>query len=107
MKKVKLIILVLVTMFAIVGCSNDEDGNDNTDVDVNNNANNNQQEENDDQDGANESNANNGEMKLGETGSIDDGIYQYEITPKSVELFTERNEIGRASCRGKSKGLGG
>jgi|SRR5690625_1663614 len=93
MKKVKLIILVLVTMFAIVGCSNDEDGNDNTDVDVNNNANNNQQEENDDQDGANESNANNGEMKLGETGSIDDGIYQYEITPKSVELFTERNGI--------------
>lgn len=93
MKNVKLFILVLVAMFAIIGCSNDKDGNDNTDGDVNNNANNNQQVENNDQDGANESNANSGEMKLGETGFVDDGISQYEITPKSVEIFTERNGI--------------
>ena len=93
MKSVKLFILVLVAMFAIIGCSNDKDGNDNIDGDVNNNANNNQQVENNDQDGANESNANSGEMKLGETGFVDDGISQYEITPKSVEIFTERNGI--------------
>lgn len=93
MKNVKLFILVLVAMFAIIGCSNDKDGNVNTDGDVNNNANNNQQVENNDQDGANESNANSGEMKLGETGFVDDGISQYEITPKSVEIFTERNGI--------------
>lgn len=93
MKNVKLFILVLVAMFAIIGCSNDKDGNDNIDGDVNNNANNNQQVENNDQDGANESNANSGEMKLGETGFVDDGISQYEITPKSVEIFTERNGI--------------
>jgi len=91
MKKVKLFILVLVAMVAIVGCSNDKDGNDNTDGDVNNNANNNQQIENNDQDDANESQANSGEMKLGETAFVDDGINQYEITPKSVEIFTERN----------------
>lgn len=93
MKNVKLFILVLVAMFAIIGCSNDKDGNVNTDGDVNNNANNNQQVENNDQDGANESNANSGEMKLGETGFVDDGISKYEITPKSVEIFTERNGI--------------
>src|SRR5690625_512585 len=93
MKSVKLFILVLVDMFEIIGCTNDKDGNDNIDGDVNNNANNNQQVENNDQDGANESNANSGEMKLGETGFVDDGISQYEITPKSVEIFTERNGI--------------
>src|SRR5690625_1153146 len=107
MKNVKLFILVFVAMVAIIGCSNDKDGNDNTDGDVNNNANNNQQIENNDQDNANnnqqienndqdnanESKANSGEMKLGETASVDDGINQYEITPKSVEIFTERNGI--------------
>ena len=93
MKKVKLFILVFVAMVAIIGCSNDKDGNDNIDGDENNNANNNQQIENNDQDNANESKANSGEMKLGETASVDDGINQYEITPKSVEIFTERNGI--------------
>ncbi|HIV73612.1 MAG TPA: hypothetical protein H9895_00855 [Candidatus Pseudogracilibacillus intestinigallinarum] len=34
----------------------------------------------------------NGEvMKLGETGYVDDGIFQYEITPLSFEIFEERN----------------
>ena len=93
MKKVKLFILVLVAMVAIIGCSDDKDGNDNTDGDENNNANNNQQVENDDQNDANDSKVNSGEMKLGETASVDDGINQYEITPKSVEIFTERNGI--------------
>src|SRR5690625_979142 len=97
MKKIKLFILVLVAMVAIIGCSNDKDGNDNTDSDVNNNANNNQQIENNDQDDANESKANSGEMKLGETASVDDGINQYEITPKSVEIFTERNGISTSN----------
>ena len=97
MKKVKLFILVLVVMVAIIGCSNDKDGNDNTDSDVNNNANNNQQIENNDQNDANDSKANSGEMKLGETASVDDGINQYEITPKSVEIFTERNGISTSN----------
>src|SRR5690625_1508703 len=93
MKKVKLFILVLVAMVAIIGCSDDKDGNDNTDGDENNNANNNQQVENDDQD----SKVNSREMKLGETASVDDGINQYEITPKSVEIFTERNGISTSN----------
>jgi len=97
MKKIKLFILVLVVMVAIIGCSNDKDGNDNTDSDVNNNANNNQQIENNDQNDANDSKANSGEMKLGETASVDDGINQYEITPKSVEIFTERNGISTSN----------
>jgi len=97
MKKIKLFILVLVAMVAIIGCSNDKDGNDNTDSDVNNNANNNQQIENNDQNDANDSKANSGEMKLGETASVDDGINQYEITPKSVEIFTERNGISTSN----------
>src|SRR5699024_12809934 len=34
----------------------------------------------------------NGEvMKLGETGYVDDGIFQYEITPLSFEIFEERS----------------
>ena len=97
MKKVKLFILVLVAMVAIIGCSDDKDGNDNTDGDENNNANNNQQVENDDQNDANDSKVNSGEMKLGETASVDDGINQYEITPKSVEIFTERNGISTSN----------
>ena len=33
----------------------------------------------------------NGVMKLGDTGFVDDGISQYEITPMSFEIFKERN----------------
>src|SRR5690625_5916593 len=97
MNTVKLFILVLMAMGAIIGCSEDKDGNDNTDGDENNNANNNQQVENDEQNDANDSKVNSGEMKLGETASVDDGINQYEITPKSVEIFTERNGISTSN----------
>ncbi len=93
MKKVRLLILVVMAMIAIVGCSNNKDVNNNTDGDVNNNSNNNQQVENNDQNGADQAKMNNGVMKLGETGLVEDEIGRYEITPKSFEIFRERDGI--------------
>src|SRR5699024_10472520 len=48
-------------------------------------------EESDNSEAIDQVKMNSGVMKLGETGFVDDGIYKYEITPKSFEIFKERN----------------
>lgn len=93
MKQVRLFVFVLIAMIIVVGCSNDKDGNNNTDGNENNNTNNHQQVENNDQNEEDQTSANSGVMKLGETGLVDDEIGRYEITPKSVEIFKERDGI--------------
>lgn len=50
-------------------------------------------ENNEDSNEINRDNVNSGVMKLGDTGLVDDELGQYEITPTSVEIFTERDGI--------------
>lgn len=82
MKKFNILMIFIAITLIVVGCSNgNNDGNDTSN----------------DKDGStnqtDDSKRNQGTMKLGEAGLIHDAVGKFEITPNSVEVFSERDEI--------------
>lgn len=87
MRKVGFLILMLVAMLTVVSCADNKKANNTKDDTTNNQA----EENNGEKENNNQSNLDQEIMKLGETGLVKDGVGEYEITLKSVEVFEERN----------------
>src|SRR5690625_4401517 len=87
MKKYLLVFFSILLILSACGSSDDKTVVNETEEEANDEIEESDVEEND------QDNANSDVMKLGDTGFIDDGINQYEITPTSVEMFTERDGI--------------
>jgi len=86
------VIFSSLLILSACGTSNGTSGNEETNINeaVENEEINEESESSEDID---KDEMNGGVMKLGETGFVDDGISRYEITPKSFEIFKERNGI--------------
>src|SRR5699024_4903749 len=81
-----------MAVFLLAACGSSEDG-DEEEVVAEKTEENNDENEDSNGDESNHDDVNSEVMNLGETGYVDDGISQYEITPKSFEVFKERNGI--------------
>lgn len=86
MGKYFFVIFSSLLILSACGASNETSGDEETNINeaVEN-------EESERSENINRDKVSNGVMKLGDTGFVDDGISQYEITPKSFEVFKERN----------------
>lgn len=96
MKRFSFIALLFVAMLAVAGCGNNEDANGGkTNEGINDNqeevSTNNEEAEMGSQEDDSERNL--GTMKLGDSGLIHDAVGKFEITPNSVEVFSERDGI--------------
>src|SRR5690625_2277266 len=85
-----LVIFSSLLILSACGTSNETSEDEETNINeaIENEENN---EENESSEDIDRDKVNSEAMKLGDTGFIDDGINQYEITPTSVEIFKERN----------------
>lgn len=85
-----LVIFSSLLILSACGTSNETSEDEETNINeaVENEENNEESESSEDID---RDKVNSEAMKLGVTGFIDDGINRYEITPKSFEIFKERN----------------
>lgn len=83
-------LFILITIFLLAACGSSEDEEE---VVADATEENNEENEESEGNGTDSDNLNEEVMELGETGFVDDEIGQYEITPKSVEIFKERDGI--------------
>jgi len=90
MKKYLLIFFSVLFILSACGTSEDEKANSGESEEAVTNEN---VENDEDSDEGDQGNVNGKVMKLGDTSYVDSGFYQYEITPTSVEMFTERDGI--------------
>lgn len=88
----KHLFVLFSALLILSACGSSEDEKANT-GEMEEEADNENAENNEDFNEIDRDNMNGEVMKLGETGFVDDEIGQYEITPKSVEIFKERDGV--------------